>query len=340
MQGADNSALACSNGRILQFVPRGGLTFGIYHGGVVESHHELATGKPDSPDEVNRALDRLQSGRQLLVRTYLRFTGTDADISLTDMPGISDLARYTWSGRKLDLVLSNWDATGNMSRWNAFIARAVERYGEYAANLQICEEPNLYDYPGDGRFSHSVEAVISGIRAAREAVKRRGLRVAIGFNAVPSSVSNDGFWPGLARHIDESFLNALDYVGLNLYPDVSEPLIGEVEEAVERVLTDFRKVSLVEAGIPEVIPLHISENGWPTGPRRYYTRQSDMLQRVVRKVYQLRNTLNITQFGLFSLRDADTANPNMTHQFGIMRDDYQPKPAFEAYRQLIQELGD
>jgi hypothetical protein len=326
--------------RILPFVPRGGLTFGIYHGGVMESHHQLATGKPDSPEQVNRALDRLQSGRHLLVRTFLRFTGTEADAALGDMPGLSELARYTWSGRKLDLVLSNWDRTGNMSRWTSFIERVVGRYGEYVGNLQICEEPNLFEYPGDGRFCYSVEAVVAGVRASREALSRRNLHANVGFNAVPSAVVNDAFWRGLSKHLNASFLNALDYVGINLYPDVVEPLVGEMGHEVEKALTEFRKVSLAKAGVPEIIPLHISENGWPTGPRRFYTRQADMLERVVRKVHELRNTLNITQFGLFSLRDADTANPNVSHQFGIMRDDYEPKPAFETYRQLIQELGE
>jgi len=328
-----------STARVLPFVPRGGLTFGIYHGGVVESHHELATGKPDLPEEVNRALNRLQSDKQLLIRTYLRFTGTDADADLEEMPPLADLARYTWNGRKLDLVLSNWDSTGNMSRWSAFIEHAIERYGEYAQNLQICDEPNRFEYPGDGRFSHSVEAVVTGVRVARNTVRRRGLHAAVGFNAVPSYVLNDSFWQGLSKHVDRDFLNALDYVGLNMYLDVSDPLVGEVEDAVEETLHHFRHVSMAEAGIPAVIPLHISENGWPTGPNRFYTRQADILERIVHKIYELRGSLNINQFELFSLRDADTGNPDVLHQFGIMRDDYTPKPAFETYRRLIQEFG-
>jgi hypothetical protein len=328
-----------SQARILPFVPRAGLTFGIYHGGVVESHRELATGKPDSPDDVNRALDLLQSGRHFIVRSYLRFTGTECDAALENMPSIADLARYTWNGRKLDLVLSNWDPTGNMSRWTCFIERAVERYGAYVRNWQICEEPNLVEYPGDGRFSHSVEAVLSGVQAARNSLRRLGLTAAVGFNAVPTHLFIDSFWQRISKRLGPSFLNALDYVGLNLYPDVSAPLVGEVEPAVEETLTRFRRVTLAEAGIPSTVPMHICENGWPTGPNRFYTRQADMLERIVRQVYALRNSLNITQFELYSLRDADTGNPDPSRQFGIMRDDYTPKPAFETYRRLIQELG-
>jgi hypothetical protein len=120
---------------------------------------------------------------------------------------------------------------------------------------------------------------------------------------------------------------------------VGEPLVGQVEDAVQTTLTRFRNEILSAAGIPSTIPLHICENGWPTGPNRFYTRQADMLESIITKIYQLRNSLNITQFELFSLRDADTANPEIRRQFGIMRDDYTPKPAFETYRRLIQELG-
>ena len=328
-----------SGSKVLPFLPHGGLTFGIYHGGVAESHHELSTGKPDSPDEVNRALDRLQSSKRFLVRTYLRFTGTDDDVRLKDMPSIAELARYTWNGRKLDLVLSNWDRTGNMSRWSSFIEHAIERYGEYAQNIQICEEPNVFEYPGDGRFGHSVEAVLTGVRVARNTIRNRGLSAAIGFNSVPTHFANDAFWREISRRVDQAFLDTLDYVGLNLYLDVTEPLVGEIEVAVQESLTHFRRVTLAQAGIPATIPLHISESGWPTGPNRFYTRQAELLQRIVREIYQLRSSLNINQFELFALRDADTANPEVCRQFGIMRDDYTPKPAFETYRQLIQEMG-
>jgi hypothetical protein len=226
-----------------------------------------------------------------------------------------------------------------MSRWVSFIEQAIERYGEYVQNLQICEEPNLFEYPGDGRFGHSVQAVLTGVQTAREALRKRRLAAAVGFNAVPTFVINDSFWEGIAKEAGASFLNSLDYVGLNLYIDVAEPVVGKIEDAVGETLTRFRNETLAQAGIPATVPLHISENGWPTGPNRFYTRQADVLESIVTKIYHLRNALNITQFELFSLRDADTANPESRRQFGIMRDDYTPKPAFETYRRLIQELG-
>lgn len=46
---------------------------------------------------------------------------------------------------------------------------------------------------------------------------------------------------------------------------------------------------------------------------------------------------------MFDLRDADTTNPEVAgdifYHFGLTHDDYSPKPAFQSYRRLIQELG-
>jgi hypothetical protein len=36
---------------------------------------------------------------------------------------------------------------------------------------------------------------------------------------------------------------------------------------------------------------------------------------------------------------ASVNKPDLLSQFGLLRDDYTPKPAFERYCQLIGELG-
>ena len=320
-------------------LPVEGLQFGIYPGGALGGVNELATGKPDKPDEINRALDLLQGSRPFVVRSYLRFNGNSEEANLGNLPPLADLAQYTWNGRKLDLVLSNWDARGTIKGWAQFIQNVIGRYGVYIRSLQICEEPNLYDYPGDGRFPHAVEAVVTGVVAAQQRLRQAGIAASVGFNAVPCIDPNDGFWRTIAKKVNPEFIRSLDYVGLNFYPDVNEPMVGELSRAAAEVLTEFREGTLARAGIPASVPIHISENGWPTGPHRYYTRQADLLDQVVRTVYRLRGKLNITQYELFALRDADTGNPNVFQQFGILRDDYSPKPAFNVYRKLIAELS-
>ena len=315
------------------------MTFGIFHGGVADLPDVLATGRPDQPDHVNQALDLLQGAKHLVVRTYLRYTGKEGEADGSRLPTAADLARYACNGRKLDLVLSNWDCTGNMKQWSRFIESAIDRFGGFSQYLQICEEPNSFEYPGDGRFEHSVDGVITGVLTARAKIAERGLPVKVGFNAVPSHSEDDRFWSQLARKVDDSFLKSLDYVGLNIYPDVAEPVRGKVEDTVEQILVYFRDTTLANARIPASVPIRICEDGWPTGPMRYYTRQADVLEQTIRKIHELGGRININGFGLYCLRDADTANPAYSGQFGIMRDDYSPKPAFEIYRHLIEEFG-
>jgi hypothetical protein len=102
---------------------------------------------------------------------------------------------------------------------------------------------------------------------------------------------------------------------------------------------------LIRAGIPSSIPIRVTENGWPTGKNpvanieRSYKQQSKVLETIIRTIYNLRLELNISHYELFGLRDADSSKEDLFHQYGILRDDYSPKPAFETFKNLINELG-
>lgn len=65
----------------------------------------------------------------------------------------------------------------------------------------------------------------------------------------------------------------------------------------------------------------------------------EVLDTVMRAIYNLRQELNISHHELFGLRDADSSKDDLFHQYCIMRDDYSPKPAYYTFKKLIQELG-
>jgi hypothetical protein len=54
-------------------------------------------------------------------------------------------------------------------------------------------------------------------------------------------------------------------------------------------------------------------------------------------VLEQRHELNIEAYEVFSLRDADSRNPDLFHQFGLMADTYRPKPAYEVFKRRIRE---
>ena len=85
--------------------------------------------------------------------------------------------------------------------------------------------------------------------------------------------------------------------------------------------------------------LHVTESGYPTGPGRTEAMQEEALRAAVSAVAEGGRSHRVTGYRWFDLRDADSASPSFESRYGLMRDDYSPKPAFAAYRDLIATLG-
>ena len=318
------------------------LIFGIYPGG----HTGFGSGQAstaDDPVRIREALDHLHAGNSpFLVRGYLPYTGSLSAASALAIKTPAAVEQYIQDGRKLDLVLQFRQP--DLEGWLIFIRQTIHRYNSMLATLQITEEANVTMTPEvDGCIPQVREALVRGVIAAKEESQRYGLDIHVGFNAAPNFDPNDDFWPTIATSGGQTFLDALDYVGLDFFPDVFHPLPDASEATLRRavvaVLSHFRNVSLAAAAIPETCPVHITENGCPTGPTRSYERQAVVVEQVVRTIYEHREQFNITHYEHFALRDANSANDDLLAQFGLLRDDYRPKPAFERYRRLIAEFG-
>ena len=285
-----------------------------------------------------RRLTRLQApGRPFVIRGYAVYKG-DGRVENRTPP---DVECYLHGDRVLDHVLCYRPEVGDIDDWTAFVRQAVRQIGDRPASLQVTEEPNnpRAETGGDGRSPNVLRALVEGVLAARDEATRRGLPVQVGFNACPAFDPDQVFWRELRGSATRDSSRAVDYVGFDFFPDVFRPVAFErLRSAVEGVLTQFRKVNLAAGGIPASVPIRITENGWPTGPDRPPERQAAILETIVRTVHELRGPLNITHYEFFSLRDAawDVAG---FREFGLLREDYTPKPAFETYRRLIAGLG-
>jgi hypothetical protein len=323
------------------------LTFGAYPGGAAGTPDGLAGGAPDDPERIAAALDELQGeAAEFLVRGYVHYTSRHMASLEGETPHPRNVAAYAGPGRKVDLVVCFRDPEGPSPEWTAYVRDVVRSYGGALGKVQITEEPNLYHVAnfGDAAMPGVREALVEGVVAAKDEVRVLGLDALVGFNAVPTLADDDEFWPSIGALANDAFRDALDYVGVDLFPDVfwraaPDGERGDVRSGLEFLLTRFRSVNLPAAGVGEEIPIHVCENGWPTGPERPPERQAAVVEIVVRTVHGLADRLNVTHYEHFALRDADSSKPEIFHQFGLMRDDYTPKPAFETYRRLIAELG-
>ncbi|ESQ04533.1 Hypothetical protein B590_19904 [Streptomyces sp. PVA_94-07] len=286
------------------------LLFGIYPGGATgDDSGGLAVGPPDDPARVSAALDLLQGApdRPFLVRAYTHFDDT------TRLGGPHPTA--TPAG--------------------------AERYGPVARTLQVTEEPDVTTNPVlDGYYPGVREAVVRGVPAAAARARELGhTHLRIGFNTTPLFGPATAFVAELTALGGTEFTDALDYVGLDFFPDVFRPVTAAgLAPAVAGLLRHHREAVLTPAGLGH-LPLHLTEHGWPTGPERHPDRQAEVVETVVTAVAELAGPLRLSGYTHFALRDADSSRPGLFHRFGLTTDDYTPKPAFDVLRTLVARHG-
>jgi hypothetical protein len=314
-----------------------GLTFGIYPGSAVGDVGPA--GPPDRPERISQALGELQGGpgRPFIVRAYHVYTdpGDTVHAGVPQTPAGYD--RYLGQGRALDLVAQYHSRSGDVDGYCAFIEKLIDHHGEHLATLQIGEEPNITGNPSlDGAYPRVTGALIAGIRAARDKARRSGPPgLKVGCNSSPLFGPGSAFFADLTRAGGEQFIADLDYIGLDFFPDVFRPIApASLEGAVQALLEAHRGDRLAPAGLGH-LPLVITEHGWPTGPGRPASRQAEVVAAVIGVVSRNAQALNITGYIHHTLRDARSAGSGLFCQFGLMTDDYTPKPAFGVYRDLI-----
>jgi hypothetical protein len=317
-----------------------GLTFGIYPGSAV-GHAELCW-PPDQPDRINEALAQLQGspGRPFIVRAYDAYLDPD-DAHATPRQAPVGYERYLDRGRSLDLVVQYHSRSGDVDGYCTFIERLIDRHGEYLTTLQVGEEPNITSDPNlDGAYPRITEALIAGVSAAKDKARCGGHQsLKIGCNSAPLIGPDRGFFADLTRAGGERFIADLDYIGLDFFPDVFRPIPpARLAAVVQALLEAHRRDNLARAGLGH-LPLVITEHGWPTGPGRPADRQADVLRTVIGVAARNAQALTITGYIHHTLRDAWSAGSGLFSQFGLMTDDYTPKPAFHAYRDLVSALS-
>ena len=318
------------------------MVFGIYPGGIAGTDTGLTTGRPDDPLLIKQALARLHpQDRNFIVRGYIHYNGSNE--TADEAPG--KVEQYIINDHTLDLVVCYRADELNEATWINTIKKIIHRYGEKLDSIQITEEPNLKNvYAGDGHFKDIERALFIGAIAAKEELLQLNLTAKVGFNAAVSFDPADKFWKLIGSESFTPFRDVIDYIGLDFFPDVFRPVAADgepndLQQSVINVLKYFRHEKLEKNNIPSTIPIHITENGWPTGENRTYEKQAEVLEKIIRSIYALSNELNIQQYELFSLRDSDSGNQNVFYQFGLLKDDYTPKPAFYAFQKLIKECN-
>jgi hypothetical protein len=326
---------------------RGALTFGVAPG------RNLDGATPWGAEETMAALEKLRPpGGRFMLHLYTGYTGA-LPWKAYQASLHKELARFERSGFGIELVVryapfgrqrSPYDVPGFVT----LVHRIVETFGKDRrfVSVQITNEPDRSaTAASDGYFNRgrrTWEALIKGVIAAKATARAAHFdHLTVGFNY---SGGDPGFWRYLASHGGTPFRRALDWIGIDSYPGTATPLdAGNLQagtaNAIGNVLYAARRIYMPLADIPARVAIHFSENGYATSVRHTYAMQAKALEAAVRTVSRLSGVDHVTEYNWFELRDGSSSDRGGPDQLGLLRHDYQLKPAFSVYRQLIREIG-
>jgi hypothetical protein len=324
--------------------------FGITPAGVAGAAGPPVPVTPGTRAQTLDALARLRAPRSPFVLRLNRFFWSLRETGFRKF--LRRATGYTRRGYLVELQLRyhpDERQENRISRWVRFVRNVARVFGRNPriVGLQVANEVNFYPIApdaSDSAYEGARDALVRGVIAAADVVRRRGYeQLEIGFNWAYRTDPNRerSFWSHLAAG-GERFRRAVDWVGLDAYPGTvfppAEPPGGE-RDGIVAAMSQLRECFMPIARLGPGVPIHVEENGWPTGPGRSESRQEQALRDMVGAVHRFRGTYGVTDYRWFDLRDHNSDGPNFQQHYGLLRDDYTEKPAFFAYRELVRRLA-
>lgn len=309
----------------------------------------------EDPRARDAALRRLRGQRFFAVRLNRLFM-EDGRAGIVRFKRLA--RRFARLGLEVELQVRYHPAPadeGDIGKWLRFVRRVVREFGPIrrVTGLQITNEVNIALSPNtsDGAYRGALEALVEGVVAAKRESRRRGYgHQRIGFNYAwrfdfLDAANDSRFWRELGRRGGRRLRRHTDWVGVDLYPGSFVPglfvpaPIEDFGDAFLEGIAQTRECFMPLAGFGARTPLRIEETGYGTGPGRLESDQAEATAAFARAAHRYRGTYGITDFRFFGLRDNNSDGPTFQQHFGLLRDDYSRKPAFEVYRRAVARYG-
>jgi hypothetical protein len=325
----------------------GPLRFGVYPWAAPGAVGDVAAQLPDVPDKALAAVQQLAGGHPLTVHLYGDYTGT-GDAAAQAL--LSDARWWSDNGLQVEMVLRYRPASPSVaSGYGAWVGSVAGRLAQLPGlvSLQIGNEANNTSSPaaGDGAYPGAVAAIAHAVPVARQALDAAGRQdVGVGINwaAGESPCGGAAFWIALRRAGGPALASSLGWVGVDVYPGTwsgPSPNVIPTADAISRTVVDslrcLRDQHMTAAGLSPSTSITVSETGYPTDAARSPQLQASVLRETVATVQSVRARFGIDALNWFSLRDGNTASGQLQNGYGLLRDDYAPKPAFTAYQDII-----
>jgi hypothetical protein len=303
--------------------------------------------KPVNQARALGALRQLRPpGRQLVLRVNRLFE-SDGEAGIRRFQRI--VARYARAGFDTELQVRYHPSTrerGDIAAWTRYVRHVVDVFGPdpHLVAMTITNEINLAISPNtsDGAYPHAEQALIRGIVAAHGEAQRRGFtRLRFGFTFAYrfDAATDAAVFSGL-RSGGAAFRRALGFVGVDYYPELYPGRSTPIPAATLQMLGTVRRCFMRLGGLGARVPIWITESGYDTTPGLVTGRgQRSALLALIETIRGAAHTFNVTDYRWFNLRDNLSTTPAFAETSGLLSDRYRRKPAFLAYRSLIQRFG-
>lgn len=310
---------------------------------------------PDDPARDRASVTALRPRGKVMVVRLNRLFWSEGAAGIARFQRLA--ARYARAGLDVEIQVRYHPGpgqAGDIAAWDRYVRRVVTAFAgnRRVVAMTITNEVNVSFSPNtsDGYYPRAQDALINGIEAAHDQARREHLSwLRFGFTYAYRFVPTQdaAFFSSLAARGGASFARALGFVGLDFYPGSIFPpamLPGSSYRAELAQAAGVLRRCLAPLGaISSRVPLWITENGVPTGILSE-AQQASALRELVRAASDYSGTFGISDYRWFNLRDSVSGGPTgligpIFATDGLLRSDYTTKPAFRAYRTLINRLG-
>ncbi|MDX6664143.1 MAG: hypothetical protein QOG68_349 [Solirubrobacteraceae bacterium] len=262
------------------------------------------------------------------------------------------VARHDAAGFDSELQVRYHPAAGdegNLDAWAAYVRHVVSVFGPdpHVVAMTITNEVNLdvSQNTSDGAYARATDALTRGIVAARaeaDRIGRRDLKFGFTYAYRWNPASDATFWTTLAG-AGPAFRRALGFVGVDLYPGTFyPPVIGPMSSAGQELvkgIATVRRCFMPKAKLGARVPIWITENGFQSGAQGDDAGQAAALKDMVASAVAVSGTYGVSDYRWFNLRDNLTGSAGIFDTTGLLHDDYSPKPAFAALRDMVAAHG-
>ncbi|OZC60237.1 hypothetical protein CH267_04620 [Rhodococcus sp. 06-621-2] len=270
-------------------------------------------------------------------RGELDWSAMDSAVDAALSAGLPVLGVVTWSPTWAvppEYALTAHPAPADPELFAAFAGAAADRYRDRITAWEVWNEPNVAATFGPSahpeRYCSLLSATSRAIRAAAPDA------VIVAGSTSPAVDSANSLAP--ATFVEALYRCAgggtFDAVSMHPYSTpalLSEPAsewdsaneVARVRDVMIRNGDTAKQIWFTEFGAPTT----------STHPGVDETRQAEILVDGIRTLHQLDYSGPVF---VFDLRDSATGDPSPEYNYGLLRSDYTPKPAFDAVRNLLR----